>query len=856
MATPLATAFVRIRPDTSKFGKETEQGLEKSLSNTNRQARKHGRLFGATYARASAGPLRAIGGVLTHSLAGVGAAFAAVGAVKVFSGFIADARESNKVANLSAAAIKSTGGAAHITAKQVGDLATAISNKTGKDDEAIQSGENLLLTFTNIRNQVGKGNDIFNQASTAIVDMTAALNNGEVSSSGLKSSSIQLGKALNDPIKGVTALRKVGVSFTDQQTAQIKKLTESGNILGAQKIILRELGKEFGGAAKASSNPMERLRVIVGNLGEQIGNKLIPYLDTAAKFIGDRIVPAIMRFIDQMKSGEGAGGQFVVIIGRIRDTVVTVAGAIQKYLVPILGTVAGIIQRDVLPVIVSLVKWINKNREIIPAVGIAIATLLVPAFIAWAVTAGAAAVATIAAAAPVIALGVAIAALAFLVIKNFDKIKGAFKAAFDWVKHNWPLLLAIFTGPIGLAAIAIIKNFKTIKETARTVFLFIANIFLDMIEALLDGVGKLIGVFAHLPGPLGKPFRAARDAINDAKKSVEGFQKKINQTHGKKVTVSVEMQMKNRLKIAAQQGVSLTISGKPIALAAGGPVRGPGGPTGDKVPAMLSSGEYVVKAASARKLGTRFLDMLNSAKSIGGDPGAAVLRFASGGSVAATQSFIRAQRGERYLLGGAGPNVWDCSGITGAAYAMLRGLGFGRGQRYFTTQSAFGRLGFKPGLGAYTIGVSPRAGHMVGNIGGLPFEAARPGVPLRVGSSATSVKSMAQQWFLSSLGGVFGGNGSIALGARDLRQIMKAIGIKYGVRTGVSPVAFDGGGFLPPRSATLAVNRTNRAEPVGFGNTYNINIAVPPSANQHEIGRQIVASIRQFEKGSGTGWRK
>ena len=39
-------------------------------------------------------------------------------------------------------------------------------NKSGIDDEAIQSGENLLLTFTDIRNEVGKGNDIFNQATT------------------------------------------------------------------------------------------------------------------------------------------------------------------------------------------------------------------------------------------------------------------------------------------------------------------------------------------------------------------------------------------------------------------------------------------------------------------------------------------------------------------------------------------------------------------------------------------------------------------------------------------------------------------------------------------------------------------
>src|SRR5262245_8448404 len=306
MATPLATAFVRIRPDTSTFKKDTEQGIRKAGRGIEGEGKRHGRLFGVSFARATAGPFRSIAGIASSSLAGIGGAFAAVGAVKVFSGFVADARESAKISRITAQAIKSTGGAANVSAKQVGALATAISNKTGKDDEAIQSGQNLLLTFTNIRNETGKGNDIFNQASAAIVDMTAALNNGEVTSQGLKSSSIQLGKALNDPIKGVTALQRVGVSFTEGQKKQIKALVDSGRTLDAQKIILRELGKEFGGAAKASADPMERLGTIIGNLGERLGTALLPTIDKVAKFLTNTLLPAFSKFLDEMRKGEGA----------------------------------------------------------------------------------------------------------------------------------------------------------------------------------------------------------------------------------------------------------------------------------------------------------------------------------------------------------------------------------------------------------------------------------------------------------------------------------------------------------------------------------------------------------------------
>jgi len=83
------------------------------------------------------------------------------------------------------------------------------------------------------------------------------------------------------------------------------------------------------------------------------------------------------------------------------------------------------------------------------------------------------------------------------------------------------------------------------------------------------------------------------------------------------------------------------------------------------------------------------------------------------------------------------------------------------------------------------------------------------------------------------------------------------IGSGHGYALG-GPVLFDNGGFLPPRSATLAVNGTNRYEPVGGrgGNTYILNISPTPLAHPRDIGREVVGAIKEFEKGSGSGWRK
>jgi hypothetical protein len=224
---------------------------------------------------------------------GMGKAIAA-GAAAGVAGLVAlgisafnAAEESAKIGRETERVIRTTGAAAWTSATQVGELSSAISDKTGADDEAIQSGANLLLTFTRVQNVVGEGNDIFDQATQAALDMSTALG------TDMSGASIQLGKALNDPIKGMTALSRAGVSFTEAQKTQVQTLVETGDVLGAQKIILAEVQKEFGGAAEAAGTPLDKLMVKFGNLQESAGTLLIPAVSAVATVIGDNMVPAI-----------------------------------------------------------------------------------------------------------------------------------------------------------------------------------------------------------------------------------------------------------------------------------------------------------------------------------------------------------------------------------------------------------------------------------------------------------------------------------------------------------------------------------------------------------------------------------
>lgn len=294
----VASAYVSLIPSAKGFA----TGVTKE---TDAAARTAGKRFGGIFS----GSLKSV----------IGGALAGIGVTRLLSDSLGEAREAQKVGALTTQVIKSTGGAAHVTAEQVGDLATAISKKVGIDDEAIQSGENLLLTFKNVRNEAGKGNKIFDQATRSVVDMAAAMAAASGGQIDFRSATTLVGKALNDPIKGLTALSRVGVTFTEGQKKQITALVESGKQMDAQKVILKELKSEFGGAARAQATEADKAQVAIGNLKEQIGTALLPVVDDLAQRVSEDVVPAISEFITQMQDGTGAGGEVVDVLSDIVD---------------------------------------------------------------------------------------------------------------------------------------------------------------------------------------------------------------------------------------------------------------------------------------------------------------------------------------------------------------------------------------------------------------------------------------------------------------------------------------------------------------------------------------------------------
>lgn len=210
--------------------------------------------------------------------------------------------EVERVMGQTAAGIESTGGAANRSIDDVVALSESLSELSSVDSEDIQESMNVLLTFGNVSGEV------FDEASLQILNMSTRMG------TDLPAAALQVGKALQNPIKGMTALTRVGIDFngeyenTGQSLADtIQQLIYFGDTAGAQQIILEELNREFGGSAenfgKGPAADFRRLKNRMEDLGASILTDLLPVLRDMAEIFSDiadvygRMTPKQQKFV-------------------------------------------------------------------------------------------------------------------------------------------------------------------------------------------------------------------------------------------------------------------------------------------------------------------------------------------------------------------------------------------------------------------------------------------------------------------------------------------------------------------------------------------------------------------------------
>lgn len=354
--------------------------------------------------------------------------------------------------------------------KEAQNYASSLSMQIGVSDDAIMAGQAQLATFGAVSDETARAAGIFDRATAAGADLAAT------GFGSIESNAVAMGKALQDPTKGMTALGRSGVTFTDAQKDSIKAMQKSGDLLGAQKVVLGAVESQVQGTAAATATSTAKMSVKFGELQETIGNKLLPVIDTLVGFFTkymDLLIPLggiILGVVVAVKAYELASNLAAVAQGvwnaaQVLFNVVMAANPIMLVVLAIAALVAAVI------IAYKKVGWF---RDFVDA--------------SWDAVVGA-----------------------------FNVLKDAAVTVFNWIRDNWPLLLAILTGPFGVAVLLIVNNWDTIKAGATAVYDWVKSKF-DLVLSFFQGLGSTIGdAIGVIVDWIKKPIQAAEDVYNAIK---------------------------------------------------------------------------------------------------------------------------------------------------------------------------------------------------------------------------------------------------------------------------------------------------------------------------------------------------
>jgi phage-related protein len=306
--------------------------------------------------------------------------------------------------------------------------AEALSKQIGVDDDVIKGAQTKLATFS----EIAKSADLMGEATSIAADLSAA------GFGSMDSAAVMLGKALQDPVKGMNAMARVGVTFTDQQKEQIKAMVAAGDTAGAQAIIMGALKEQVGGVAEAGATSSQKLSVAFGEISESVGASLLPAFEG--------LMEPLQKFADWAAENPE-------IITAIGGTILVLAGA-------------------VLAVNAAIAIWTAVGTiatAVTSAFGIAVAVATSPITL------------IVLAIAAVIAIGV-------LLVKNWDDISA-------WLKNLWNSIKATATSVWNSIKDFFANTWNSIKRATTEAWEAVKT-------AVTTGISNVVGFVREMPGKI------------------------------------------------------------------------------------------------------------------------------------------------------------------------------------------------------------------------------------------------------------------------------------------------------------------------------------------------------------------
>lgn len=250
-------------------------------------------------------------------------AFAGIQIAQIGRQILSETKDAAAAQALLASAVRSTGGAAGFTAQQLDDMASRLSALNGIDDEAIAGAEAILLRYTRI------GREVFPQAIQAAIDMASAQGKQIQTTADLAGETERLGKLLGDPVRAMALLKREGKGLGEEQAKLILGYVKHNDLLGAQKVLLAEVNRLYGGTAQALRNEiggaLQATSVAWGNLLEEFGKGFTIDSSGVTNLADALSDPKTLQAVREL--GEGFG-----LIARELASITSLAGPVIQFL--------------------------------------------------------------------------------------------------------------------------------------------------------------------------------------------------------------------------------------------------------------------------------------------------------------------------------------------------------------------------------------------------------------------------------------------------------------------------------------------------------------------------------------------
>jgi hypothetical protein len=165
-------------------------------------------------------------------------------------------------------------------------FARAQSFATGVDDEAIVAAATKVLAFRKVASSADELNGVYDRTIAVSLDVASVLGGTGDGLANIESVAPRVAKALENPIKYLGSLARIGVVFTDQEKAKIAEIQKSNGLFAAQDYLLKELEKRYEGAGESGAKASEKIQARFEDLQEQVGDKLLPSIEDIADEFG------------------------------------------------------------------------------------------------------------------------------------------------------------------------------------------------------------------------------------------------------------------------------------------------------------------------------------------------------------------------------------------------------------------------------------------------------------------------------------------------------------------------------------------------------------------------------------------